>query len=265
LIRAKRGEGAFVEAVPERQLSGVEDQVDDLLRSAFSYATLAGLSSERLRRLVERQLQGITQRQIPVAFVECNPYEAKEIALRMQHALGHPVVPMVIDKLPPTSTLTRDFPVISTTLFHLSELQHKLKRRAVRIVGLQHSPSTESVLEIARLPRGTSIGVVASNQRTLNVLLKLVETYHESVVGTCFTSDPSHVQALAGRAEVLVVHPLAKRSMPDDLSARVIEVTFQIEPQSLDYLRQHISRLSARGGRGPGARRVKGASAARAS
>lgn len=258
LVRSRRGEGAFVTHAPLGHLGAAEDQIRELLRNAFSYTTLAGVSSGRLRQLVDHELQAIGRREIPIAFVECNPYEAKEIAQRMQQVLGQRVVPLVLDELPPSARLLRDFPIISTTFFHFSELQEKVKDKGSRIIGLQHSPSTESILDIARLKRQTQIGVVASNDRTLKILLRLVETYHDSVVGSCLTEDIGKVRELAQRVEVLVVHPLAKRSIPGDIATSLIEVTFQIEPQSLDYLRQQIARVNLHGkaGAGPWRRRV---------
>ncbi|OFV83166.1 MAG: hypothetical protein A2W26_07695 [Acidobacteria bacterium RBG_16_64_8] len=242
-VRSSQGWRTIVVEVPDRMLPLAEERVGTLLRSAFSYATQAGVPKLELRTLIDHHLRQLGRPTIRIAFIECNEDEADEIAERMQRVLGYPVDPFVLDALPRGRRHFQSYPIITTTLYHLSEVQAKLADRSIRVIGLQHSPSTESILEIARLKRGTRLAVVATNTRTLTVLLKLVETYHTTVVGSCLTEDAKEVRRLAGQADVLIAHSWARRSVRSRRARRIITVSFQIEPQSLAYVRQRIARL----------------------
>lgn len=244
VLRNRRGHGLFISAVPE-VTSGIkaEDRIAELVRSTLAYGKLVGIPSQKLRTLVEAELREASKNDVRVAFIECNIYEAEDTARNMQRALGCPVEPLVVDTLEKPSKLLSTYPLISTTFYHLAEVRDLLRTDRVRVIALQHSPSTDSVLDIARLERGTRIGVVATNDRTLNVLLKLVEMYHSTVVGSCLLSDAVALKKLAKAAKVLVVHPLAQHLLGSRVRTRMIVVSFQIEPQSLEYLRKQIARL----------------------
>ncbi|MGQ0572452.1 MAG: GntR family transcriptional regulator, partial [Armatimonadota bacterium] len=244
VLRNRQGQGLFVSALPEAA-NGIEaeERIAQLVRSTLAYGKLVGIPSQRLRTLVETELREASKDDVRVAFIECNIYEAEDTSLRMQRALGCPVEPFVLDTLRKPDRLISAYPLISTTFYHLAEVQDRLGRDRVRVVALQHSPSTDSMLEIARLEPGTRIGVMATNDRTLNVLLKLVEMYHSTVVGCSLLSEVVAVEELAKAANVLVVHPLAQHLIGSRVANRMIAVSFQIEPQSLEYLRNRIARL----------------------
>jgi DNA-binding transcriptional regulator YhcF (GntR family) len=251
VLRNRQGRGLYVSALPTAaDVLAVEARIAELVRNTLAYGKLVGVPARRLRTVVETELRDVSKDDVRVAFIECNIHEAKDTALRMQRALGCPVEPLVLDTLPRPDRLFRAYPLVSTTFYHLAEVQDRLGRGRVRVIALQHSPSRDSVLEIARLERGTRIGVIATNKRTLNVLLRLVETYHSTVVGHCLTGEVGAVEGLAGAANVLVVHPLAQHLIGSRVATPMIVVSFQVEPQSLEYLREQIVRLRGTGNPG---------------
>ena len=246
VLRKRQGEGLFIAAVPDATSAGeAEARIAELVRGTLAYGKLVGIPGERLRTLVETEVREASRHDVRVAFIECNIYEAGETAQQMQRALGCSVEPLVLDELPSPHKLINAYSLIATTFYHLAEVEDRLGKGRVRVVALQHSPSTDSVLEIARLAPGTRIGVVATNDRTLNVLLKVVEMYHSTVVGRSVLGEAEAVERLRQATDVLVVHPLAQHLLGEHAANRPIVVTFHIEPQSLEYLRQRIARLRA--------------------
>ncbi len=219
-----------------------EDRIRNALQETFSLAAVMGVSLEALQGLVSEQFGIMSRGGMRVAFIECNLEEAQGTARRMHRALGYPVDPFVLDQLPDPDDLISAYPFISTTLYHLPEVQAWLGGRDVRPIGLEHSPSTESQLAIARLPSGTRIGVVASNERTLNVLVRLVESFHARIEGSCLVHQGSRLAKLAARADFLVTHPLAARALKPEQKTSAILVEFQIQPQSLAFLEEQIAR-----------------------
>jgi DNA-binding transcriptional regulator YhcF (GntR family) len=244
VLRKRQGDGLFIAAVPDAASAGeAEARIAEMVRGTLGYAKLIGIPGERLRMLVEAEVREESRENVRVAFIECNIYEAAETAQQMQRALGCPVEPLVLDNLPKPYKLISGYSLIATTFYHLAEVEDRLGKGRVRVIALQHSPSTDSVLEIARLAPGTRIGVVATNDRTLNVLLKVVEMYHSTVVGGSVLGDAEAVERLRQAADVLVVHPLAQHLLGARAASQPIIVSFHIEPQSLEYLRQRIARL----------------------
>jgi hypothetical protein len=222
-----------------------EESVKEIIREALSFAGMMGIPSDRLRELVVEQLGAKVTSNLRIAFIECNREEAQGTARRMRRELGCPVDPFVLERLPDPDVLIEGYPIISTTLYHLPEVRTWLGSRGFEPVGLEHSPSTEAKLAIAQMNRGTRIGVIAVNERTLNVLVRLVEMYHPTISGAALVSEGAKVQRLETEAEALVVHPLAARSIAPKSRNRLIVVDFQIQHQSIAYLREQIRKLSA--------------------
>lgn len=247
ILRAEPGRRLLITRNPQLATEdGAEPEFLSLLRQAMNYARSAALPIPRMRVLLSQELEELGRSRPSVAFIECNKYEAKDTADRMTKKLGSPVDHFVLGELPDPDDLAKNYPILATTFYHLSEVQAWLGRHSSKLVGLQHEPSADSVLEIARIPKGTRIGVAASNERTLNVLTKIVETYHHNVSETCLARDKKSFRRLVRSVDVVVLHPLARQSIRFRHRASVVTVNFQIESQSLEYLRRKLGDLHDR-------------------
>jgi hypothetical protein len=140
----------------------------------------------------------------------------------------------------------RDIDLVATTFFHLGEVTELVGSRDVEVVGMNHVVSHESALAIARLKRGTVIAVICPNERTLDRVAKLVETFRRGTVRTYAGSDRAAMAKVLKGADVVVdaamTHEAVKRERPD---LPTITIKFNIEPQSIEYLRDAIRRRGA--------------------
>jgi GntR family transcriptional regulator len=161
--------------------------------------------------------------------------------------LGIDVQPLLLNVVAasPARTL-RDVDVVATTFFHLGEVTEAVGSRDVAVVGINHVVSHESALAIARLKRGTVIAIICPNERTLDRVQKIVESFQRGPVRTYAGSARAEVAETVAGADVVVdvamTHVGVKRERPD---VETITIKFNIEPQSIEYLRGAIRRRGA--------------------
>jgi hypothetical protein len=188
-----------------------------------------------------------------MAFIECTMPDARQLAADLAGYLEVPVTPIDLADLERDPRIAGEFDLVTTTLFHLQEVAAILPQGA-EPVGIHHAVSHESVLEIARLPPGSTIVVVCPNDRTLERVRTIVETYARGQIYSFVAEDRKNLERALTLADVAVdisaTRELVKRLAPH---TPTITVSFHIEKQSIDYLRDVVqrvaSRLAAGGGR----------------
>lgn len=179
-----------------------------------------------------------------IGFVECSQHETNLLARDLSAHLAMHIDPVVLSDLEDDPAgVGRRFDVLATTFFHLQEVNAAAQGLSLEVVGMNHSPSHETVLQIARLRRGITIAVICQNERTLELVKSVVELYaHGRIVGAIST-DMSQLKAALQDADVIVDHAAAHdqvtRLKPD---AATITVKFQLERQSIEYLHETVTR-----------------------
>jgi ABC-type hemin transport system substrate-binding protein len=135
------------------------------------------------------------------------------------------------------------YDVLATTFFHLQEVNAAIESGGIEVVGMNHAPSHETVLEIARLEPSITIAVVAQNERTLKLVQTIVEMYSRGRIISAITTDREGFQRALREADVTVVHALAHEEVLR-IKPRTVTVTvkFQIEQQSIEFLRDAVVR-----------------------
>lgn len=249
ILRLVRGRGAYVCA--EATVADAREprqQVARLLNDAVSIARLFGLGQGELRQLVEECIAATYSSRAPrLAFVECNPYEAQRAASELSAQLGTAVEPLLVADVQKQDRGVNSFALIATSFFHLGEVERALAGAPVAIVGVNTLPDPEALQRIARLPRGTRVGVVAGSEAGLQRLSGVVRTYSRARLRTLVGPSGSELAELAAWAEVLVVSPFAtprvRALLPE---APIITLSFHVDPQSVQQLRGRLAGIRER-------------------
>lgn len=245
LVRAVPGKGVFVVATRVRVVeeNSVREQVVQSVAAVSRQARLYGLDRSELLDLILQAVERVYQRQtVSLAFVECNIHDTKELARDLQFYLNLEVHPLLLaDVATHGSSHARGFDLICTTFYHLTELRQLIPDLADRIVALQVTPRPEVLLQLARYGAEHRLGLVVSNQRTLDSLITVVHTASDAAVEAAFTSDEQAVKGLGQRADAIIdtlgSHAAAVRLIPHKPK---ITVTYHADNQSLEYLRHRI-------------------------
>jgi GntR family transcriptional regulator len=223
---------------------GVLDGIDALVRAAQFHGLSREWLLERVSKISDDVYAKATQR---VAFVECNDGDTKSMGRDLTRHLGMEVQLVLLDDLAsaPARTL-KDVDLVATTFFHLGEVSEIVGQRHTEVVGINHVVSHETALAIARLKKGTVMAVVCPNDRTLDRVQKMVESFGRGPIHAYAGNDRAAIAKVLAGADVAVdaamSHDVVKRERPD---LETITVKFNIEPQSIEYLRDAIRRRAA--------------------
>jgi len=247
-LELTRGRGAFVRQ--REPLLGVVDsrwlaRLDHLLDDARGWNLSRDALMHEVTRSVDR-LYGPPG--LKVAFVECNAPDIEEMGGQLSAAIAQPLQGVMLsDFLAQAGELATRFDLLVTTFYHLSEVGRALgAEHTDKLIGVHAMPVHDSLLKIARL-HAQVIGLVCDRSSTVDNLTHIIHTYHPTAtIMPALIDDALRLRMLLSKADAIVV----TRSCHGQLMAvqpkmPVIMVAFTIDQQSVDFLRERVTALSA--------------------
>ncbi|MBI3942489.1 MAG: GntR family transcriptional regulator [Chloroflexi bacterium] len=246
-LQLVRGRGAFVrQREPARTMDEGQwiAQMEQLLKDARQQ----GLKREVVLRRVLGSIDRILGKEsLRVAFVECNYQEIASLGNDLSNAVGHTMEGVLLSDLvdEPEATAAQ-FDLVVTTFYHLGEVNKVLSQLGQeKVVGVHAMPAHDALLNIARLHEPV-IGLVCELSSTINSLSHIIQTYHpQATVLPSLFNDNLRLETVLAKADVLVVtRSCHERLMDFQPQAPVITVSFTIDQQSIDFLRNRIQELT---------------------
>lgn len=183
--------------------------------------------------------------EVKMIFFECNPIDSEEMGSNLNRALGRHVDFNLLDELYRNVPAVVDrYDLIITTFHHLAEIIQALRPYGTvtkKVIGIDTRPNAETMLRIARLAY-PKIGIVATIDNTAQMLKHIIFSYHpDREIEAATTDDLEQVRILAENSQHLVVtHTCAEEVQALTGKAPDVIVDFQIDEQSVAYLKQRI-------------------------
>jgi hypothetical protein len=179
--------------------------------------------------------------------VECNPYDATTLSRDLQEALSYPVEPLLMQDVAANSAFYHaKYDILAVNLAHLHEFEEVMRDSIVQssaeVVALVVTPDAESLMQIARLPRGSTVGLVCDLEASLQRMKGILSGYNPSItlIG-CLAGDAAGMRTLAHSVKVVVAtpsaHPQVRQAMPNLHSIRI---TLRIEDRSIQLLAERM-------------------------
>jgi hypothetical protein len=208
---------------------------------------------------------------VPVLFLECSLVEAEFHAREIFDATGvRPTTALVQDLARLTPDFVDRFPVITTTLFHVTEAQKALGPGR-QVHGLLVEPSTDQIVARLRpLARGSRVAIICSNRRNARKIQNALQRV--GITHLRFSSvpidAPAELRKAFRAADEIVV---SRRILSDFRGAwpskrRLLEYVDALSSASLGLLRRTIAEAAGLEAARPKAesagRRVRGSSSA---
>jgi GntR family transcriptional regulator len=245
IVEVVHGKGVRVVRKPTHT-NAARERVELAIESSVREAALLGLSSDWVLERVQASLtEYYTPTHVNVAFVECTVPDVVNMAKDLSDILGVKVSPIELSDIErDPARIAEEFDLVATTLFHLQEVISVMSPEEIKVIGIHHAVSHESILELARLPRGSKVVIISPNQRTTARISSVVTDYTDASY-EAFTLDQLYeLERALQEADVVVTvsstRELAAKLAPD---LPVLTITFQIESPSLDYLREQVLEL----------------------
>lgn len=245
LISMRQGRGTYVAALPDsdnrRPLS---DQIEEAVTAIAIKAHRLGIPETELRRVVDEQIASAYHSEPPqAAFVECNDHDLAVAVNEIEMLTGIRLSPVRLDELVARPETARQFDVIFTSLFHITEVNDALKNSypASAIVAVYTQPDENALTEIARIRPGSTVGIVVSNVEGGRRFVAQVNTFVEAETIVLVRPSDDDVRELAERVDIIVCsRSRATQVRSLDLPVPVVEISFHISKQSVHRITEAL-------------------------
>lgn len=232
ILFSRQGKGTFIaqaehllqrEGSKERLLRMIDMCIEDTMTLGFTLDEFLTLAQGRVRE--KKDLLG----RIRVAFVECNREQLDYFARELELGAGVTILPVMLQDIDQdreaAGTLSVEADIIVTTFFHLDEVRRIFDGTGKEILGIALDPSLESIVRIARLPRGKRVGMVCISEEFADRIRKSVENAGISLrLESTITRDAGELERFVRSYDTLIVSPGRRREV-ESVMKRDTEVT----------------------------------------
>lgn len=260
-LSCEPGRGTFVSPRKAARKAGQLQELLGMMDEAVRRARRLGFApAELAAALYARTTSGGPARltRIAVLFVECNRPRLRRLGGQLAEALPLRMDSLLIEDLrrmvrrSPASL--RRYALVATTFFHVREVRTLLAKSGIEVVGLLAQAGQQTLMRLAALPAGTTVGVTDHVKRSVGS----AGLTHLRLVSSSGRDAPGLRRMLKKASLVVCSGPLAKRLRA--MAPKGTEIL--VDDRSLDragieMIRQRLSDRAARNGapRGINARR----------
>ncbi|HSL94252.1 MAG TPA: GntR family transcriptional regulator [Bacillota bacterium] len=252
-----QGRGTFLAANDPGSLkAGRAHRLEELVGEALDHALDEGYTcqdfSESAVLLAEKRLQLLSH--VRIVFVECNREQVDFFSKQLQLGSGVVIAPVVLDELrddqPAAVSAVAEADLIVTTFFHEEEVRVRVPE-GKRVLAVALDPQLETIVRIARIPRGSKLGLVCiSATFAEKVVASINDAGIDSVPMVCTAdSDSSRLREVVDQSDVLLVSPGRKREVTELCVGprEVVEFVYRPDMGSINLLKKAILELRERG------------------
>ena len=247
LITSRQGRGTFVaEADDIVRLENKRERLARVIDGALEDALSLGANLDEFLAMAERRV-GERRRmlsEVRIAFIECNREQLDYFSKELELGTGVKVVPVLTDDLHAGNEVARaavnEADMVVTTFFHLDEVKALFPKRSEDILGIALDPGIESIVKIARLPKGSKVLLVCISERFAERIQKSMEIagITELDVEVTTDRDPSVIAEKIKGTRAVIVSPgrLKEVSAMVRRGTQVIEFIYTPDAGSVNLL-----------------------------
>lgn len=250
VLEARQGRGTFV-----RQNTEEEDQLEisgskrerllKLIDSSMAKARELGFSLDQFAAIVRIRAQekAIAVREMRIAVVACAPEYIHHYIGQIGQAANIGFEEVLLSDLEKgiasVDLLTAcDFVITSTD--HHQEVAGLMGGDSAKLVAVSAVPNLKSIIKLARLAPGTTVGVIAESSQYVATLERLLD---KTVINglkfeVCYLEEPEQLRQFVSKNNVIVTaekrQNIIRRYAEEDQD--VIEFYYEIDQGSLNQL-----------------------------
>ncbi|MEW5814052.1 MAG: GntR family transcriptional regulator [Spirochaetota bacterium] len=254
LITGNVGRGTFITTNPDELLKKNRDNlVKNMIKHALEEALYMGYSIKDFEQAVH---DFVTEQQeyfsrVKIAFIECNIEQLLYFThhLELDPSIHH--VPILLENLVEPAEETKEqlesCDIILTSFYHMSEVENYLKYLAKPIIGINLVPEMSTIVEVAKVPPDSTVGIVTTSNRFKNIINEVLEELNLrfSKILETNSQDQEIVQQLAAQCDAVLVSPKRKQMVSEYArpSTKVIEFVFTPDRTSINNIKVAILEL----------------------
>ncbi|NLY54131.1 MAG: GntR family transcriptional regulator [Firmicutes bacterium] len=245
-----QGKGTFVaEAATERLTEGRKQRVLRIANEMLDTATSFGISHAEVLELVEELIRERESRlgKIKIAFIECNREQVDYFARQLELDSGVAITPLVLGEIRQNREYVRriasEVDLVVTTFFHQDEVRALIPAEC-RVLAIALDPQLESVVKIARIPRGQRLGLICISTNFAEKVVNSIESAgidYLPIESTISTNEKDILEVIE-RNDVLLVSPGRRREVEKlcPPGKTIIEFVYRPDQASVNLLKTAI-------------------------
>ncbi len=238
LVTVRQGRGTFVVGSLDTGNShALTTQIRGGLVDLIMKARRIGMPEHELRDLLDQQITASYGRIRLGVFVECNMADVDAAIAEIESLVSCRLSPLLLQRLhsDPVAAI-KGCDAVFTSLFHLKEVSDVLApiRPDVDVISVYTQPDEATLNRLARIPAGSSIGIIVSNAEGARRFANQINTVTEAKTKALVLPSDADILALAAEVNAFV----CSRS-------RFAQVAALDLPQPVIELQFHVSRQSA--------------------
>ena len=252
LVKPLPGEGMLVVKRPSVDRKDAQRMLMASLDEVLYQSRVMGIGAEQVRAVFQDALSKWYESvRLSMVLVECNQYDAVSLANHIRKELPLSVNAVLLpDFVARVDSFVRENDLIVTTFYHLAEVKAALlPEDMARVVALQDRPTVRSLLALSEIPNGR-IGIVAGHERTVQTLERVLKEAGHEASDRAILDNPDKVRHLLYSCDTVVV---SARCISDlnkyAPTAHVVTVVFEVDSQSMDFLRTTVGHMVDQNGR----------------
>ena len=224
----------------------IEHALEEALNLEFSISEFQETTEKYLNEKLDdiKNIKGI--------FFECNVEQLIYFTEHLDLDQNIQRVPVLIEELnnPDDETLKEieSGDIFVTSFYHLDNVREKLSYLGKPIIGINLEPEISTIIEIAKIPNDSVIGIITTSERFGNEIkdvLKELDLRFAEIYQTC-SKDTEYVKKIVMKCSALLVSPTRKNEIENyvEKDTNVIEFVFIPDRTSINNLKVVILELN---------------------
>ncbi|MBI9104714.1 MAG: GntR family transcriptional regulator [Spirochaetales bacterium] len=260
IIQVIRGSGSFIALDEDSAPQGRKEQASGIINKALIELGGLDFKLDEIRTmfqviLMERENNLNT---FHIAAIDCNP-EALAIfekqLLYVSHLKLHKFLMEDVMAEPDPEKIFNEFDIILTTSTHYEELIHKMESLKERFIKAAVSPSQQTIIDIASIPAGESIGIISRSFRFYEIIKDRLKTFQidENHIDNLYEKDGTALPDFLEKRKYIIVPPDCNFEYSSEhrtylqkfreSGGKVIVFEYRIQRGSMIYIEERIADL----------------------
>jgi len=257
ILVSMQGKGTFVSEADANSLSASRfHRLEEILEVAITHALQEGFTCDEFSSKAA-ELAAAKQHllnRVRIVFIECNREQVDYFSKQLELGSGVTTSALVLDELMSGSADVRriitEADVVVTTFFHEVEVRRVIGPDK-KVIAVALDPQLETVVRIARIPRGKKLGLVCiSSNFAEKVKNSITEAGIDHVpIVTVLEDAKDRLSSVIASSDVLLVSPGRKKEVAElcPRDKEIIEFVYRPDVGSVNLLKNTILELRERG------------------
>lgn len=242
-----QGRGTFVaEAAAEHLSESRRQRLVRIVNQAFDEALGLGFTFDEVMEAAAEQASERQQllNKIKIAFIECNREQVDYFARQLELGSGVAITPLVLGEINPRGEQIKQISaavdLVVTTFFHFDEVRAMVPPEK-RLLAIALDPQLETIVKIARIPRGKSLGLVCLSTNFADKVVNSIRSAGIDYlpVESTISLERQVVQGVIERNDYILVSPGRRREVESlcPTSKGIIEFIYRPDLGSISMLK----------------------------